>query len=225
MVEEIERRDDQGVADRAGEDEPGDLRERHDLDGELLFAVALGFALAHEILRDVGPTAVGDERRVRLDLAQIGELPGAVAGLLEELAAGGGLRIVLLGELHHAAGDLEGRRADPVAPLADEQDALAGQQCDDVHPGRRVEGERLTGRDDRGGGDLDLLSALGTLGSLGSLSHQRLAAQGEQAMAEESLAVGDAPAPHAARISGDAEMRRCAAADIRIPASAGSGER
>ena len=96
MVEEVERRDHQGVADRAGEDELRNRGERRALDDELLFAVALGLANLHQVVRHEGQTAVGDEGRIRLDLAQVGQPAGAVAGLLEELAAGGDLRCLAL---------------------------------------------------------------------------------------------------------------------------------
>ena len=49
MIEEVERRDHQRVADRAGEDELRNLRQPHILDGELLFAVPFGLAEPLEI--------------------------------------------------------------------------------------------------------------------------------------------------------------------------------
>src|SRR6185503_3447957 len=152
-----ERDDDERVVDVAVEDPALAVGERRGLDAEHLALVGRSRPGQGDAADEHGVERVALDRRVGRDLAEQLDRAAGVAGLLGELAGGGGAWV--LAGVDHPARDLEADPVDPRAVLADQHDALVGGQRDHVDPVDAVDqreslaraGARVGRLDERGG--------------------------------------------------------------------------
>ena len=139
--QQVECDDHERVGDPAVAYEAGDAGERGGFDLDLLIPVTARGLDPFEPFGEERRALVRHERRIRMDGAQRGPARAAVAGLLEHLPLRGLER--RLARIDHTAGDLQRRRGDAEAPLANQDHLAVIAQRDHVHPVAGMDGDDL----------------------------------------------------------------------------------